>query len=122
MDISFSSGDEVSDEQKGGNDSSVLHQHSFSLSLRSAAPAACVLDTAKCTFDVAHENMVVILMKKTVGIWAEGASPTDKLLQGAVPEASPSSPIPKASPADIAASVKDMKLADSSAAALYELD
>ncbi len=125
VDIAFLSGNEVSEEQKGSGEScSVLNHHSFSLSLRTEAPSAYVLDPAKCTFDVAQENMVVVLMKKAVGIWAEGTSAMDKLLQGSIVRAPSSSPPPSLEDptAKTTAGVEDMKLADSSAAVLYELD
>ena len=127
VNIAFSSGNEVSEEQKGSGDTtSVLRDYSFSLALRSGAPLAYVFEPTRCTFDVAKENMVVVLMKKAVGIWAEGESAVDKLLQGlsqsVIPRASaPPAPL-GASATEIMASVKGMKIADSSAAALYELD
>ena len=92
-------------------------------------PPAFELNCDKSTFDVAEENVVVILMKNS-GIWPETKDDAGALLQAKQISAAllnEEKPVEakdadKDTSAHLAAKAMEMKLNDASTNALYELD
>ena len=125
VEVSFTAADDMCEEKKAG-DSPSSRRYSFKIALREAAPQAYTLDPSECKFDVAQENVVLVLIKKSPGIWTEGVSASEKLLQGTVLDKlvakTSTTPSTSTSVSKMATNVYEMKLAESSTAAIYELD
>lgn len=105
----------------------------MSLCFPDTLPPAFELDCSRSSFDVAEENVVLVLMKKSNGIWPETKDAAGALLQGkSLPAAHDVKDKNKGAatntraseqPVDrLAAKAREMKLNDTSATALYELD
>lgn len=105
--------------------------YAMDLYLPETLPLAFELDCDKSSFDVAEENVVLVMMKKSSGIWPETKDGAGALLQGKAVSAAVKGKGKDESakvktteqPADrLAAKAREMKLNDTSATALYELD